>query len=420
MNRFLLAVGGYDTTIRLFDNIQLPPARTLQFCDQQIIRLAFSGSGPVPVTSPLFLAVAGSPSVAVYDVTSHDTSPNIFAIFQGHLEAVTAVGFEPKHTAFVFSASEDGTLQTWIPKLAAPAQSPYPSFHSRPIQHPMISPASSQFSVPAKMVNKKDNGKNVPIHDAVYFPPHDYFFTADFLGRLRVWDHRTASLRSEHIPHPSKRNLQCMDLSHDYRTLVIANFDGLVFVYETAALLPHDMHHPEPLEHHVIPLTVRASNSYIPRIKLSHNCNYLVCSTRSGATRVYRMSDVCTIPEPSPQRSDQDSSEPSEDEDRYIMPFREPHLRPGWIWDVSFIEGSDDYLFTCSSTAQVMLWDLNNVGHYTELKGITRPASCIALRERTTPPSLQNPANATLTGQRMRNPVNGRTVRFACNDSSVS
>ncbi|CAN8074224.1 unnamed protein product [Agarophyton chilense] len=410
MNPFLLAVGGYDTNIRLFDSLHKEPVRMLQFYDQQVLRVAFSGSAPVPHASPLFLAVAGSPSVAVYDVTTSHTSPNTFAVFQGHLEAVTAVGFEPNHNAFVYSASEDGTLQTWLPKLAAAAQSPYPSFHAHPLRHPMRSAASSKFSLPAKIVNNKDDGTTVAIHDATYYPPLDVFFTVDFIGRLRVWNHHTASLRSEHIPHPNRRNLQCIELSHDYSTLVMANFDGFVFIYDTRSVLAHDIARPNSSSKPITPLTIRASNSYIPRVKLSRSGDLLVCAMQSGI-KIFKMSDILT------DRASNKAVSMSETEEHSVMPVREFTGRPGWIWDASFIEDSEKYLFTCSSVTQVMMWHIDNLASSVELRGFPKPTVCLAVRERI--PSSPHP-NTSFTSleKPSHTSFNGRSA--ACQDGLVN
>lgn len=363
MSTFVLVTGGYDTSIRFFDATDHTSIRTIQFCDQQVLRLAFSGRGPVATGQPLYLAVAGSPSVRVYDVTTNDTSPSIFAVYGGHSEPVTAVGFEPFHTAFVYSASEDGTLQTWLPELG---QHTHPHYLNNPnTPHPMPTDSYRFPSVPARMVNTASGGiGSVAIHDAVYFPPSDMFFTADYNGRLRVWSHATSNLLSSHIPHPSRRNLQCLDLSSDFCTLVLANFDGFVFVYRVSHLLEY----PD----RAIPLTFRANSSYIPRIRLSDSSNFLVCTSRSGAIKVFRMADVFALSE----RSEANSP------DCTITPHREFVGHPGWIFDVAFVEDREDYFFTCSSNTQVMLWNVNDLQQSNEFTGHEKAVVCIAVRER--------------------------------------
>lgn len=393
MTTFILVTGGYDNSIRFFDATNQSLMRTIQFCDQQVLRLAFSSDRPVRHDAPLFLVAGGSPSVAVYDVTNHQIPPTLFQVYQRHTEAITAVGFEPRYTGFVFSASEDGTLHTWIPELSdhahhhVPMQDPaYPSavpFPPQPFQHPLNGRAylvdgSPRFSsVPCIMRNTGPNGL-VPIHDAVYYPPSDLFFTADFMGRLRIWHHPTASPIAMVIPHPSKRNLQCLELSHDHSTLVAANFSGYIFIYKVHDLLKAPSS--------TAPITFRAHTRYIPRVRLSMSGALLVCTTCSGAIKVFRMGDILKSQTIGQQDSDieQTSSQKVVDSEGIssVSPTREFTGHRGWIWDASFVEDRDEYLFTCSSNMQVMLWSLNDIQNSTEYAGHEKGVVCLAVRER--------------------------------------
>lgn len=394
MSSFTLVTGGYDTTIRFFDASNQAMVHTIQFCDQQVLRLAFSSDRPVLHSSPLFLIAGGSPSVAVYNVTTAHIPPTLFQIYQRHTEAITAVGFEPRHTAFCFSASEDGTLHTWIPELTAHAhhhaqvQDPTHSGTSPdPFQHPMaagayLSDGSPRFSsVPCIMRNTGPNGL-VPIHDAVYYPPSDLFFTADLMGRLRIWHHLRAAPTAMVIPHPSKRNLQCLELSHNYSTLVAANFSGYVFIYDVQKLLK------EPTS--AVPITFRAYESYIPRVRLSMSGALLVCTTCTGTIKVFRMVDITACQTPRQPETDirtpvAENQASSLDDPLSIAPTREFTGHRGWIWDAAFVEDREDYLFTCSSNMQVMLWALHDIQNSTPYPGHHKGVVCLAVRERMTP-----------------------------------
>lgn len=380
MSTFILVTGGYDTTIRFFDATTQTIIRSLQFHDQQVLRLSFSGNGPVAADEPLFLAVAGATRIAIFDVTTDDSSPNAFAVYDRHTQPVTAVGFEPIHTAFVYSASEDGTLQTWTPEpTAIPGQPPVPHhFHPPPIQ--------SHFATPAKIVNTGPAGV-VPIHDAIYYPPDDLFFTVDYIGRLRVWEHATAALRSELIPHSSRRNLQCLELSSDYTILVIANFDGFVFIYKVPEIIQPNLPHKQaelanssantsnPMPR---PICFNVHHSYIPRVRLSVPMNRLVCTLNDGSTKVFRMGDILAG-----NIAQQVTQTDAVDGCAYnITPIREFAGHPGWVWDAAFVGDGEDYLFTCSSNTQVMLWNLNQLQHSTEYTGHQKAVVCLAVKER--------------------------------------
>lgn len=427
----MVATGGYDTKVRLYDAAQRTLVRTVQFFDQQVVRLAFSGSGAVSSQSPLLLIVAGSTSVAVYDVSARQVTPKVLSVYHGHLDTVTAVGFEPKHSAFVFSASEDGTLHTWLPEMPPEARSPYPNLHRRQFVQPPFPAISRNFSVPTKFINCKPDGTMVAIHDAVYYPPLDLFFTADYLGRMRIWDHRTRSLKSEHIPHPSKRNLQCIDLSADFSKIALANFDGILFIYNA-----HQLVHQNP-NTHIKPLTIRANNAYIPRVKFNRAASLLVCTTKCGAIKVFRMADILSQttanPDSSPQsptNPDFSPREPSSPDfspkafanldlssrtpdaihrkgKERMLPFRDFTGRSGWIWDATFIEDHEQFLITCSSTTQLMFWDLFNMQFSNEFTSITKVVTCLAAREVFSPPAKTVPRRSSSANQSVRNSATG-------------
>lgn len=389
MSSFTLVTGGYDNSIRFFDATNQTLKRTIQFCDQQILRLAFSSDSPVSHDAPLFLIAGGSPSVAVYDVTHANTNPTLFQVHQGHTEAITAVGFEPSHSAFVFSASEDGTLQTWFPQLSA--HRPIPHAYMAPdtipsIVHPMAPGAylpdgrMRYESVPATMQNCDDDSSClVCIHDALYYPRKNYFFTVDYNGRFRVWDHVTSLALLTVVPHPSNRNLQCVALSTDYTTVVMANFDGFVFIYQ----VKHIISAISDRNRSPIPISFHANNRYIPRLRLSVSGAHLVCTTSSGAIKIFRMADITAHSSTSINSSTHDHNAPIGVES--ITPLREFTGQRGWIWDAAFVEDRDDYLFTCSSNMQVMLWSLNDLQNSSEYPGHVKGVVCLAVRERMSP-----------------------------------
>lgn len=383
-SQFILATGGYDTFVRFFDAQNQSLVRTVQFCDQHVICIAFSGKGKVPFNHPLYIVVGGSLTVCVYDVSTNDTPPNIFAPFKGHTEPITAVGFEPINSSFVYSASEDGTLQTWLPE---PALAPNPHMHGgMPPPYPNAAmtngmyphasmhrslgryplPSGRRFT-PTKFENYGSSGL-VSIHDATYLPPEDVFFTVDAEGRLRIWDHETGRCRREFVPHRSRRNIQCLELSTDYRTLVLANFDGVVFVYDVKRMLTDSSH--------IEPISFRASSSYVTRVRFSTSANLLVCTTKQGAIKVFRMPDILA--------SRNQKVEGTQSSEESITPVWDFGSHPGWVWDAAFVGDSEDFLFTCSSNMQVMLWTLNNIGHSLDYKGHQKSVVCLAVKERCT------------------------------------
>lgn len=400
MTTFILATAGYDAVIRLFNAVDDTLVHNIMFSDPHVLRLAFSAPLPALKDPPLFLVAGGSPSVAVYDVSSPHVSPTLFHVYQGHSEAITAVGFEPLNTAFVFSASEDGTLQTWIPTLTP---SPHPSagahrpvYYHRSAANP-LAPNAPRFSgVPATLLNyKPDRDSPVAIHDAVYYPPSDLFFTADALGRLRVWRHRSCENdpMATVIPHRSRRNLQCLDISASYDVLVTANFDGVVFVFRVQQLLT-----PQAAAQ-AVPHMFSAHSGYVPRVKMSASASILACTTCAGITRVFRMQDILAaerdVLDGSPgsqltqRRGDGREASPvttlaqvsrgkRKDGFPTLQPLHELCGRRKWVWDASFVENRDDFLFTCSSISHT-LWSLDDVRNSTEYAGHERDVLTLAV-----------------------------------------
>lgn len=205
----------------------------------------------------------------------------------------------------------------------------------------------------------------VAIHDATNYPPKDLFFTVDTLGRLRIWDHGLKKLRAEVIPHRSRRSINCLELSSDHGWLVMANFDGLLFVYDVKKILS------DPIT--VKPLSFRASSSYITRVRLSVSMTLLVCSTKQDGVKVYRMTDVMTYSVP------QTSIRHLLDE--AVTPRRE-YTRSGWVSDVAFVANSDKYLFTSSSNKEVILWNLDDPKFTSTYRDLEWAAVTLAVKER--------------------------------------
>lgn len=361
MSNFLLAVGGYSNTVLLKDASNGRVIRQLPFPDGEVLRVAFSGNGPVPVAEPLYLAVCGSLGrVRVFDVSTNDTPMNKYAPYTGHNAAVTACGFEPNRTSFAYSASEDGTLQTWRPTLinasglSASCGTPQASQSGSLVDEGIPQGANGNrevvvfqpFHGPFCQTKFENWGPSclVAIHDATYYPPKDLFFTVDALGRLRIWDHGLKKVRTEVIPHRSRRSINCVELSSDYGLLVLANYDGLLFVYDVKKIVSDSVI--------AKPLSFRGSSSYITRVRLSVSITLLVCTTKQDGVKVYRMTDVMAygVPQTSIRHL----------VDETVTPHREYPTSSGWVSDAAFVGNTDEYLVTSSSNKEVIRWNLDD------------------------------------------------------------
>lgn len=382
--RWLVAAAGYESNVRLYDAAEGEYLRTIPFQDQHVIRLAFSGSGVATVDENLYLVIGGTPACLVVDVTNSTSSPSLYKPFTEHTEAVTAVGFEPQYNSFVWSSSEDGTLQVWLPEWR---QQMYSGISGYPVdahwggyggtlgggtkrlgEHQMHGEAFE-----ARRFENRGGRESVglvAIHDTVYFVPCDCFFTADAKGRIRLWS-RTGDAQEparEFIPHSSRRNIQCLELAPDNTLLLAANFDGLVFVYHIQKMLYS--------KEDAVPLSFRANSSYITRLRLSNSGTYLACTTKSKSTKVFRMSHILC----SNQEADQNVLS-----DETVSPTFDFAEHPGWVWDVSFLGRNENFLFTCSSNMRIMAWDLNDVNQSSLFTSLQKPLVCLAVKERVKP-----------------------------------
>lgn len=362
---FYVASGGYETQIRIH-NQDAQLVHTLQFPDVQVLHIAFSGQQSARANERLLLAVGGSPKIGVYDISPDMMSPAPFYLYDMHQAAITAVGFEPNASEFLYSSSEDGTLQVWVPVTQ---------------QHPVDLAQQHQGARPRPprntlrtFYNRGSSTNLVAINDVVFHHRQMLYFAVDAVGRLRVWNHNQSSnegLMCEHIPHKSRRHLQCIDMSADLNMVVMANLDGLVFIYNVDDLFLDDAK--------AVPAIIQPSGSYVTRVRLSYSTNLLACPLTSGI-KVFRMRDIA-LKEATPITDDMDVEEAPNSEVQKVAPVQLFGDRPGWIWDASFVGDSEDYLVACSSNTTVRLWDLKNFSNSREFPPSKKAVVCLAVKE---------------------------------------
>ncbi len=359
---FLLASGGYETQIRIFDQ-DARVVRALQFPDVQVLQIAFSGGRSARPDERLLLAVGGSPKIGVYDISPESVSPSPFYMYDMHTGPITSVGFEPKASEFLYSSSEDGTLQVWVPV----AQHHSPQNESHQSRRPSRNTLRTFF-------NRGPSTSLVPINDAVLHTHEMLYFTVDALGRLRVWDHnqkKGEGLLREHIPHKSRRRLQCIDMSVDCSMVVMANLDGMVFIYRVSDVLRRDVK--------AVPAVIRPTKDYVTRVRLSHSMNLLSCPLTNGI-KVFRMRDI-TMKQAIPVEREDDLTKIPVSEIQTIAPVQFFVDRVGWIWDAPFVGDSDEYVISCSSNTTVRLWDLKNFSNCTPFPPSRKAVVCLAVKQ---------------------------------------
>ncbi|KAJ2821311.1 TOR complex subunit lst8, partial [Coemansia erecta] len=103
-NPVILVTAGYDHTIRMWDALKSTCTRTIPYTtESQINRMALS-------SNKHFLAVAGNPSVSLYDVFGATDLPVMK--LDGHTSNVTALEFT-RDQKYLATCSEDCTIRLW-------------------------------------------------------------------------------------------------------------------------------------------------------------------------------------------------------------------------------------------------------------------------------------------------------------------
>lgn len=430
--------------------------RVIHFQDATVSALAFSnGAAPVHVDQdPLYLAVAGSPRVAVYDAAAPPPPPGAppgadapvatnaapLFVFEGHAAPVTAVGFDPTspRPRFGFSASEDGWLKVWDPRLPLARAPPGPA--AAP-----CAPSAEVLAAFRRCATDKPK-----VNAAVFYAGKhagvdvELFITADAKGRISVWDYMSKALRATVRPHavydegdaadaaaggakagggggceaggsaaharqaeaearrPARRQRTAasMDVSPTYeetryggkrepsadrrgvhlQTLELfqaadgggamvaaADLRGVLFVYRVGGMLA-DERAPPYASWAVAendPAQRFASKVYVTRTRVSQDGKVLACTLSTGALRLYDLTNV-----PRMLRGELPT----------VPLMRECVRHTGWAWDAAFVGDANNYVFTCGSDMQVLLWFLDEE-RPSDYPGHSRAVVCLAVKE---------------------------------------
>jgi G protein beta subunit-like protein len=162
----LLATGGYDNTVRLWDAQAGTTVHVLKVQDRQVNRVAVS-------PDKREVLVAAGTSVRLYTTTSSEGEP--MRSFEGHTGNITELAYSRSGRWF-FSASEDGSLRVWDPREGG-CQRTYENRSS-------LRASGDSATAHARV----GHGSRVPIHCAALHPDQAAIVTGDDRGTVRVWD----------------------------------------------------------------------------------------------------------------------------------------------------------------------------------------------------------------------------------------
>lgn len=240
---FLLVTAGCGPTLSFFDAEKMSNVREANTIGSQVTAIAFSnGTKKVNVDcDPLYLAVAGTSLVAVYDLNDkkmdlgdHEALGSRIQempmySFREHSRPVTAVGFDTRFAQprFGYSASEDGWLKVWNAELVAlryPGSSATEHQYTKTIAK-FRRPGDDDHSLNAAVLYIKPDPEPEPgrIEDVQFNidgingantefvgntgekdsddDDPDVFITADTKGRISMWGYNKCRLLATVRPH---------------------------------------------------------------------------------------------------------------------------------------------------------------------------------------------------------------------------
>jgi len=319
----LLCTAGYDHTVRFWEASTATPARHVSFNNSQVNALCISND-------KRFIAVAGHQIVKVFEI-SLDEQVSLHLTLAEHTGNVTAVGFQ-KDNKWMFTASEDGSIRIWD---------------------------VSRRSSAGKCQRVHTIANKPSINTAVLHPNQGEIFLGDQNGYIRVWDLTANKCSVWHQPD-GWTPIRSISIASDATYLVAATDRGTVYVYSRADDDFKTSNDDEtvgigPNKKWQACKKINAHNTYILKVLLSPDCNYL--ATASADTTI-KLFDV-------------------DDEFKHYKTLQ-GHQR--WVWDIAFSADSA-YLVSASSDKTAKLWDINKGVDILDYKRHTKALTCVALND---------------------------------------
>ncbi|KAJ2542134.1 TOR complex subunit lst8, partial [Coemansia sp. RSA 1878] len=313
-NPVILVTAGYDHTIRMWDALKSTCTRTIPYTtESQINRMALS-------SNKHYLAVAGNPSVSLYDVFSASDLPVMK--LDGHTANVTAVEFtlDQKYLA---TCSEDCTIRLWE-----------------------IHTGSGKYEL-----------KNGAIVNDIAIHPdmrQELIVSCDQEGMIRVWRWRRREVLCQVEPQPNVA-VRSVAVSPNGQLVVAGNNLGQIFVYRLIIDSSPQAGRSVELELYI---NFEAHEGYrITRTLFSSNGLLLATCSSDHTTKLWRLTER-VVPGASRGEALQAGAE--------LVHTLVYHQR--WVWDAAFSSDSG-YLVTVSTDTRAALWDMKSGDVIREFKG---------------------------------------------------
>lgn len=353
----IFVTGGYDNTIKFWEASKGICYRSMSDPDSQANRLAISND-------KTRVAVAGNPTVRIYDVIGKSTNP---IKIDGHKSNVTALGFcdSPKFGSTLWTASEDSHCCLW-------------DFRPKNIRPVM------------------DHKASASLYCAAMHPNQTEIISGDQDGRISVWDLRggrsssssstAAGITSESGPSkeirlPEGTGARALAISADGERLAVANNKGKVFVYKLGG------RDAGPLS---MLCSWQAHDTYILQCAFSPNGNVLATASADTTIKLWSPQETLEPAAAATAAAAGDAaagagaggSSGSVDVTKKwgyaLAKTLVGHKR--WVWDVVF-SSDGNYLMSGSSDHSARLWDVKTAQTVKDYLGHTKAITCVALHD---------------------------------------
>jgi len=183
----VLATGGFDSRLRLWEATTGICTRSIRITDSQVNCLAIS-------RDKRFLASGGNPAIHVFDVGSSTDAPML--TYDGHTSNVMSVGFQ-RDGKWMFSCSEDNTVKIW--DLRAPTC-------------------------------QRDYNCGRRVNSCVLHPNQGTLISGDDGGSVRMWDLRRDACVHELVPIENTP-IRAISMANDASMLAAASHSSDMFVW---------------------------------------------------------------------------------------------------------------------------------------------------------------------------------------------
>nr|BAN20635.1 vegetatible incompatibility protein HET-E-1, putative [Riptortus pedestris] len=184
----ILATGGYDHTIKLWQLNSGVCRHTAQHTDSQVNALAITPDKQL-------IAAAGHQHIRMYDLMSNSTSPVVN--YEGISKNVTGVGFH-EEGKWMFTGGEDCSARIW-------------DLRSRNLQCQRI------FQV------------NAPVNCVCLHPNQSELFVGDQSGIIHLWDLKTD--HNEQLIPEAEASIQSVSIDPEGKLMAAVNNKGNCYIW---------------------------------------------------------------------------------------------------------------------------------------------------------------------------------------------